>query len=107
MAKELNEDTSFKMSIKTMGLVAVGIATLIGGWYSIMAEIQEAKEKPVPVDVTIIKEEILKEIPEAEITRMEFDMKDQMIRQTIITTQSDIEEMKKTLERIEDKVYNR
>ena len=107
MTKELNEDTSFKMSIKTMGLVAVGIATLIGGWYSIMAEIQEAKEKPVPVDVTIIKEEILKEIPEAEITRMEFDMKDQMIRQTIITTQSDIEEMKKTLERIEDKVYNR
>ena len=107
MAKELNEDTSFKMSIKTIGLIAVGIATLIGGWYSIMAEIQEAKEKPVPVDVTIIKEEILKEIPEAEITRMEFDMKDQMIRQTIITTQSDIEEMKKTLERIEDKVYNR
>ena len=107
MAKELNEDTSFKMSIKTMGLIAVGIATLIGGWYSIMAEIQEAKEKPVPVDVTIIKEEILKEIPEAEITRMEFDMKDQMIRQTIINTQSDIEEIKKSLEKIEDKIYNR
>jgi hypothetical protein len=107
MAKELNEDTTFKMSVKTMGMIAVGIATLIGGWYSIMAEIQEAKETPVPVDVTIIKEEILKEIPEAEITRMEFDMKDQMIRQTIITTQGDIEEMKKTLERIEDKVYNR
>jgi len=107
MAKELNEDTSFKMSIKTMGLIAVGIATLVGGWYSIMAEIQEAKEQPVPVDVTIIKEEILKEIPEAEITRMEFDMKDQMIRQTIMTTQSDVEEMKKTLEKIEDKIYNR
>ena len=107
MTKELNEDTSFKMSIKTMGLIAVGIATLVGGWYSIMAEIQEAKEKPVPVDVTIIKEEILKEIPEAEITRMEFDMKDQMIRQTIINTQSDIEEIKKSLEKIEDKIYNR
>ena len=50
---------------------------------------------------------ILKEIPEAEVTRMEFDMKDQMIRQTILTTQSDIEEMKKTLEKIEDKIYNR
>ena len=107
MAKELNEDTSFKMSVKTMGVLAVGIATLIGGWYSIMAEIQEAKEQPVPVDVTIIKEEILKEIPEAEITRMEFDMKDQMIRNTIMNTQSDIEEMKKTLEKIEDKIYNR
>ena len=107
MTKELNEDTTFKMSIKTMGMIAAGMAVLIGGWYSLMQEIQEAKESPVPVDLTIIKEEILQEIPEAEITRMEFDMKDQMIRQSIITTQSDIEEIKEALERIEDKVYNR
>ena len=107
MAKELNEDTSFKLSVKTMGIIAVGIATLVGGWYSIMAEIQQAKEEPVQIDVNILKEEILKEIPEAEISRMEFDMKDQMIRQTIITTQEDVEEMKKTLEKIEDKLYDR
>ena len=102
-----DEDTTFKMSIKTMGMIAAGIAVVVGGWYSLMQEIQEAKEKPVPVDVTIIKEEILKEIPEAEITRMEFDMKDQMIRQTIITTQSDIQEIKEAIEKIEDKLYNR
>jgi hypothetical protein len=107
MAKELNEDTTFKMSIKTMGMIAAGIAVVVGGWYSLMQEIQEAKEQPVQVDVNILKEEILEAIPEAEITRMEFDMKDQMIRQTIMTTQSDIEEMKKTLEKIEDKIYNR
>ena len=105
MTKELNEDTTFKMSIKTMGLIATGIAILVGGWYSLMQEIQEAKEQPVPVDVTIIKEEILKEIPEAEITRMEFDMKDQMIRQTIITTQEDVKEIKASIEKIEDKLY--
>ena len=107
MAKELNEETSFKMSIKTMGMIAAGIFVVVGGWYSLMQEIQEAKETPVQIDVNILKDEILKEIPTAEITRMEFDMKDQMIRQTIITTQSDIEEMKKTLEKIEDKLYNR
>ena len=107
MAKELNEDTTFKMSIKTMGMIAAGIAVVIGGWYSLMQEIQEAKELPPVIEVEVIKKEILEEIPDAEITRMEFDMKDQMIRQTIIVTQSDIEEMKKTLERIEDKVYNR
>ena len=107
MAKELNEDTTFKMSIKTMGMVAAGIAVIVGGWYSLMQEIQLAKEEPVQVDVNILKEEILKEIPEAEITRMEFDMKDQMIRQTILTTQQDVEEMKNTLEKIEDKLYNR
>jgi len=103
MTKELNEDTSFKLSIKTMGIVAVGIATLVGGWYSLMAEIQKAKEEPTPITV----EEIIDQIPDAEITRMEFDMKDQMIRQTIITTQEDIVEMKETLEKIEDKLYDR
>jgi len=107
MAKELNEDTTFKMSVKTMGMIAAGIAVIVGGWYSLMQEIQEAKEQPVQIDVNILKDEILEAIPEAEITRMEFDMKDQMIRQTIMTTQSDIEEMKKTLEKIEDKIYNR
>ena len=107
MAKELNENTAFKMSIKTMGLIAIGIATLIGGWYSLMAEIQEAKELPPVINVEVIKKEILEQIPGSEITRMEFDMKDQMIRQSIITTQSDIEEIKKSIERIENKVYNR
>ena len=107
MAKELNEYTTFKMSIKTIGMIVAGITVVIGGWYSLMQEIQEAKEQPVQIDVNILKDEILKAIPEAEITRMEFDMKDQMIRQTIMTTQSDVEEMKKTLEKIEDKIYNR
>ena len=99
MAKELNEDTTFKMSVKTMVALGFGIATLIAGWYSLMAEIQEAKEQPVPVDVTIIKEEILKEIPEAEITRMEFDMKDQMIRQSIIPTQKTLKKLKNLLKK--------
>jgi len=107
MAKELNEDTTFKMSVKTMGMIAVGIAVVVGGWYSLMQEIQEAKEQPVQIDVNILKDEILEAIPEAEITRMEFDMKDQMIRNTIMNTQADVEEMKKTLEKIEDKIYNR
>mgnify|MGYP003651266022 FL=1 len=107
MEKELNEETTFKMSVKTMGMIAAGIFVVVGGWYSLMQEIQEAKETPVQIDVNILKDEILKEIPKSEITRMEFDMKDQMIRQTIINTQSDIEEMKKTLEKIEDKLYNR
>ena len=88
-------------------MIAAGIAVVVGGWYSLMQEIQEAKEQPVQIDVNILKDEILEAIPEAEITRMEFDMKDQMIRQTILTTQEDVEEMKKTLEKIEDKLYNR
>ena len=88
-------------------MIAAGIAVVVAGWYSLMAEIQEAKELPPVIEVEVIKKEILEEMPDVEITRMEFDMKDQMIRQTIMTTQQDVEEIKKALERIENKVYNR
>jgi len=93
MAKELSEDTAVQLSLKTLGGVAFLIATLVGMWFTLQADINEAKELPVP--------------PPPDVTRMEFDMKDQMIRNTIITTQKDVEEIKGTLEKIEDKLYNR
>jgi len=93
MAKELNEDTSFKLSIKTMIGAGFAIATLAGMWFTLQADIADAKELPTP--------------PSPEVTRMEFNMKDQMIRNTIMDTQKDVEEIKNTLEKIEDKLYNR
>jgi len=45
--------------------------------------------------------------PDPEVTRMEFDMKDQMIRNTIMTTQEDVKELKETVRRIEDKLDRR
>ena len=93
MAKELNEETSFNISIKTLAGIAALIFTLVGMWFTLQADIAEAKELPAP--------------PDPEVTRMEFDMKDQMIRQTIMDTQEDIQEIKATLEKIEDKLYNR
>ena len=93
MAKELNENTSFKISIQTLIAIGFGMATIIGMWVALQADIAEAKELPAP--------------PDPEVTRMEFDMKDQMIRNTIMTTQKDVEEIKVTLEKIEDKLYNR
>ena len=91
MAKELNEDTSFKLSIKTLIGIGFAIATLAGMWFTLQADIAEAKELPAP--------------PEPEVTRMEFDMKDQMIRNTIMNTQEDVKEIKKSIEKIEEKLY--
>jgi hypothetical protein len=91
MAKELNENTSFKVSIQTLIGIGFGMATIIGMWFALKADIAEAKELPAP-------------IPD-EVTRMEFDMKDQMIRNTIMTTQEDVKEIKKSIEKIEDKLY--
>jgi hypothetical protein len=39
-----------------------------------------------------------------EISRMEFDMKDKLVRQTIMTTQEDVKELKDDLDRIEEKI---
>ena len=93
MAKELNEETGFVLSVKTMIAIGFGMATIIGMWFALQADIAEAKELPV--------------IPPDEVTRMEFQMKDQMIRNTIMDTQKDVEEIKETLDKIEDKLYNR
>jgi hypothetical protein len=93
MTKELNEDTTLKLSIKTLGGIAALIFTLVSMWFMLQADIAKAMELPIA--------------PDPEVTRMEFDMKDKMIRQTIMDTKADVDEMKKTLERIEDKLYNR
>ena len=67
------------------------MATLIGMWFTLQADIADAKELPAP--------------PDPEVTRMEFDMKDQMIRNTIMTTQEDVKEIKESIEKIEDKLF--
>ena len=91
MAKELNEDTGFNISVKTLIGIGFAMATLIGMWFTLQADIADAKELPAP--------------PDPEVTRMEFDMKDQMIRNTIMTTQEDVKEIKESIEKIEDKLY--
>ena len=87
MAKELNENTSFKVSVQPLIAIGFGMATIIGMWFALQADISEAKELPKP-----------------DITRMEFDMKDQNVRQTIMTTQEDVKEIKEDIRRIEDKI---
>ena len=90
MAKELNEDTTLKLSIKTLVGIGVLIFTLVGMWFTLQADIAEAKELPIA--------------PPPDVTRMEYDMKDQLIRQTIMSTQEDVKELKERLVRMEEKI---
>ena len=91
MATEIGKDTKVKLSLETIISLGVVLVMGTGMWFSLQAEIAEAKELPVA--------------PDPEITRMEFDMKDQMIRNTIMNTQEDVTEIKATLEKIENKLY--
>ena len=90
MAKELNEDSGFHVSIKTLIGIGVAMATVISMWFVLQADIEEAKELPVP--------------PPPDVTRMEFDMKDKNIRLTIQNTADDVEEIKEDIKRIEEKI---
>ena len=92
MAKQIGEDTKVTLDLKTIGMGVAGLAALIGMWFALQADIALAKELPEPLP--------------AEVTRMEFDMKDQLIRQTIMTTQEDVTEIKDDMKRIEEKKHN-
>ena len=88
MAKELNENTGFTISIKTLIAVGFAISTIIGMWFALQADIAEAKELPAPV-----------------IDRIEYDLKDELIRQTILDTQEDVEAMRDQLDKIDERLY--
>tara|TARA_X000001382_G_C3170495_1_gene179311 strand:+ start:571 stop:843 length:273 start_codon:yes stop_codon:yes gene_type:complete len=85
--KELNEETSFKINIKTLAGIAALIFTLVGMWFTLQADISEAKELPAP-----------------EVSKMEFDMKDVNIRNTIMETRDDVKKLEERMIRMEDKI---
>ena len=66
------------------------MATIISMWFILQADIEEAKQLPAPLP--------------PDVTRMEYDMKDQLIRQTIMSTQEDVKELKDRLIRMEEKL---
>ena len=90
MAQEIGEKTQVTLDLKTIGMGVAGVGSLIAMWFALQADIALAKELPIP--------------PDPEITRMEFDMKDQLVRQTIMTTQEDVIEIKEDLKNIERKI---
>ena len=90
MAKEISEESKIQISLQTLGGIAFAIATIVGMWFALQADIEEAKELPIA--------------PPPDVTRMEYDMKDQLIRQTIMTTQEDVKELKQDFKRLEEKI---
>ncbi len=67
----------------------IGGAVIVSlGYFDLKAEVQEAKELPVPV-----------------IGRTEYDLKDELIRTTIMNTKSDVDDIKKQLDKIEERLF--
>ena len=88
MAKQIGEDTKVTLDLKTIGMIVTFVIMLAGMWYTLQADIAQAKELPAPV-----------------IDRVEYDLKDELIRQTIMDTQEDVEEIKETIDKIDQRLY--
>jgi|TARA_R100000687_G_C6351814_1_gene119185 hypothetical protein len=86
---ELGKDTKFSLTLETAGTIVVTLGMIIGMWFTLQSDIEEAKELPAP-----------------EVSRTEYDLKDQMIRNTIIETQKDVTEVKETQKEMRDDVKN-
>ena len=88
MAKQIGEDTKVTLDLKTIGMIVTFIVMLAGMWYTLQADIAEAKELPLP-----------------EIDRIEYDLKDELIRQTIMDTQDDVDKILEEIEKIDERLY--
>ena len=88
MAKEIGEGTKVTLDLKTIGMI-VGFAVSLSSMYFVLkADIALAMELPEPV-----------------IERVEYDLKDELIRQTIMDTQEDVEMLLEKFDKLEQRIY--
>ena len=88
MAQQIGEDTKVPLDLKTIGMIVTFVVMLAGMWFTLQADIAEAKELPEPV-----------------IDRIEYDLKDELIRQTIMDTQEDVDKILEEIEKIDERLY--
>ena len=72
----------------TIGMIIGFVLTIAGMWFTLQADIALAKELPEPV-----------------ISRTEYDLKDELVRQTIMDTQEDVDQILEDLKKIDERLY--
>ena len=88
MATQRGEDTKITLDLKTIGIVVAGAVSLAAMYVTLKKDIELAKELPEPT-----------------ISRTEYDLKDQLVRETIMNTQEKVEENSNKLDKIDEKLY--
>ena len=82
---ELSKRTKFTFSIETLISISVTIFMVVGLWFNLQADIEEAKQ-----------------LPEPPISRTEYDLKDQMIRNSILNTEEKVEKLEDKVDDIKE-----
>ena len=97
MATQIGEDTQVQLDLKTIGMIVGGVIALASMWFTLQGDIKDLQNQVAP-------EEFVK--------KMEFQLKDELIRTTIIQIEKsttdlkeDIQENKEQIEKNTDKIY--
>ncbi len=88
-APQIGEDTKVTLDLKTIGIIVGFVISLSTMWFTLKADIALAMEKPEP-----------------NISRTEYDLKDELIRQTIMDTQEDVDKILEDLGKIDERLYD-
>lgn len=86
--KKISENTEVTLDVKTLIIIISFVISFVGLYFTLKKDIDLAKELPKPT-----------------ITRTEYDLKDQLVRKTIMNTQERVEENSKKLDKIDEKLY--
>lgn len=87
-APQIGEGTKITLDLKTIGMI-VGFAVSLSSMYFVLK-----------ADIALAME-----MPEPPIDRIEYDLKDELIRQTIMDTQEDVESLLEKFEKMEERIY--
>ena len=85
---QIGEETKITLDLKTLGLIIGGVISLASMYFILKADIALAMEMPKP-----------------EISKVEYDLKDELIRQTIMDTQEDVNMLLEKFDKMEERIY--
>jgi hypothetical protein len=102
MATKISEDTNIQLDLKTIGIIVAGTISLASMWFTLQGDIQD------------LRNQIDNFSGDEFVQKMEFKLKDELIRSNVIQIEKstevlkeDILDNKQSIKELEDKVYKR
>lgn len=88
MANKISENTEVQLDLKTMATIVVGAVSLASVYFALQSDIELAKK-----------------LPEPEIKKSEYELKDELIRNTVININEKVNNNSKKLDKIDEKLF--
>ena len=88
MANKISENTEVQLDLKTIAIIVVGAVSLASVYFALQSDIELAKK-----------------LPEPEIKKSEYELKDELIRNTIININEKVDNNSKKLDKIDEKLF--